>query len=143
PGGEAPAAKFAARALRRLARRLRRRGRHPGRLDAPGRHRARIAAKRLRDGAGFFRDLFPRRKALRLIGALSRLQDELGRQNDFAVARRRLAAMPAMADGGDDAGRAAAFADGFLAGLLTNAAKRLRKAWKQVRRRLRDVRHIG
>lgn len=144
PGAGIPVAEFADRALRRQARRLRRRGRHPARLDARGRHRLRIAAKRLRDAAGFFRNLFPAREVDPLIDALSRLQDELGRQNDLVVARRRLAGAHAGGkgvEGHEDADGAAAFVDGFLAGVLLEPGKRLRRSWKRVRRRLRDVGH--
>lgn len=68
---------------------LKRRGRHFGRLDAAGRHRVRIAAKKLRYVADAFAPLYGK-AAGPYLDALSGLQDELGRANDRRVALQLL-----------------------------------------------------
>ena len=82
---------FAARVLDRARLRLKKRGRGLRHLDAHTRHRARIAAKKLRYGAEFFADLFRKKKAWRrqdkFGAALSDLQDHLGILNDLETAR--------------------------------------------------------
>ena len=82
---------FAARVLDRARLRLKKRGRGLKRLDAHTRHRARIAAKKLRYGAEFFSGLYRKKKARRrqdkFGAALSDLQDHLGILNDLETAR--------------------------------------------------------
>lgn len=81
---------LAAHVLERARRRLKRRSRGLKRLDAHARHRARIAAKRLRYGAEFFAGLYPKTSARRrhkaFTAALADLQDRLGALNDLATA---------------------------------------------------------
>jgi CHAD domain-containing protein len=65
------------------------RGRKLDRLDARGRHRLRIKAKKLRYAAEFFAGTFGRRRRReRLLKRLSALQDDLGAANDAAAAHR-------------------------------------------------------
>ena len=82
---------FAAQVLDRARERLKKRGRGLKKLDPHTRHRARIAAKKLRYGAEFFAELFPKKKARRrqdkFGAALSDLQDHLGALNDIETAR--------------------------------------------------------
>jgi inorganic triphosphatase YgiF len=82
---------FAAGILDGARRRLKKRGRGLRHLDAHTRHRARISAKKLRYGAEFFADLFPKPKAQKrqkaFGDALSDLQDHLGALNDIETAR--------------------------------------------------------
>ena len=82
---------FAAGVLDQARERLKKRGRGLRRLDPHTRHRARIAAKKLRYGAEFFAGLFPKKKARRrqdkFGAALSDLQDHLGVLNDLETAR--------------------------------------------------------
>jgi triphosphatase len=82
---------FAARVLDRARLRLKKRGRGLKRLDPHTRHRARIAAKKLRYGAEFFAGLYQKKKARRrqdkFGAALSDLQDHLGILNDLETAR--------------------------------------------------------
>lgn len=54
------------------------------------RHRIRIAAKKARYGAEFFRELLPAKQLKKYVKHLSALQDHLGMLNDFAVANQRL-----------------------------------------------------
>jgi triphosphatase len=81
---------LAAKELGRRWKRVRRRAKHLEALEPPARHEVRIAVKKLRYAAEFFRALFPgkarakRAKALR--AALGELQDRLGDLNDIAVA---------------------------------------------------------
>ena len=71
--------------------RLKKRGRGLKHLDPHTRHRARIAAKKLRYGAEFFAGLYHKKKARRrqekFGDALSDLQDHLGALNDLETAR--------------------------------------------------------
>ncbi len=91
PDADADARPFAARVLERARRRLKLRGRGLKRLEPEARHRARIAAKKLRYGAEFFAGLYPKKKARRrrktFGAALSDLQDHLGVLNDWETAR--------------------------------------------------------
>jgi inorganic triphosphatase YgiF len=79
--------------------------------DPAQRHRIRIAAKKARYGAEFFRDLLPAKKVKRYVARLSDLQDHLGLLNDFAVADRLL---PQLQKGNGELGRQAAYARGYL-----------------------------
>ncbi|MEP6943070.1 MAG: CHAD domain-containing protein, partial [Betaproteobacteria bacterium] len=72
--------------LQRRHERLRKRGRHLRVLPAPERHRARIAAKKLRYAAEFFAPLYRGSRPGKYIDALARLQDSLGRLNDIVTA---------------------------------------------------------
>lgn len=83
-------AAFARAALERRHRKLRRAGADPDTLDARGRHRLRIQAKRLRYALEGFAPLLPAARVERCRAALVSLQDDLGRAQDAAVARRAL-----------------------------------------------------
>ncbi|MCJ2090545.1 CHAD domain-containing protein [Methylobacterium sp. E-005] len=82
---------FAVRVLDKARGRLKTRGRGLKHLDPHTRHRARIAAKKLRYGAEFFSGLYHKKKAQRRQAkfgdALSDLQDHLGALNDLETAR--------------------------------------------------------
>ncbi|NBC33959.1 MAG: CHAD domain-containing protein, partial [Alphaproteobacteria bacterium] len=84
------ATELAAAVLDRHDRKVRKRGRRFAKLDAGDRHKLRIALKKLRYPAEFFRSLYDRKAASRFTKALRRLQDGLGHQNDVAVADRLL-----------------------------------------------------
>jgi len=85
-----PLRPFAAGKLARLRHRLYKRGRDLESGAAPARHRARIAAKKLRYAAEFFQSYFPGKRGRTLLDALAKVQDVLGRMNDLAVASRLL-----------------------------------------------------
>jgi CHAD domain-containing protein len=88
---ERQAAAFASQRLDRMRRRVLKHGRMLASLDAPGRHRLRIAAKKLRYAAEFFADCFADRngrKPHKFLRTLEDFQDRLGQLNDIAVARR-------------------------------------------------------
>lgn len=82
----APLGKFAARKLASLQRKLLRRGSRIKQHDAARRHKARIAAKKLRYATEFFASYFPKKRSHVYVGALSDLQDGLGAANDRSVA---------------------------------------------------------
>jgi triphosphatase len=108
-------------------RKLRRRARHLHRLDSAERHRARVAAKKVRYAAEFFRTLFPSKRTEAYIAALAKLQSALGRLNDLAVADRLLAeVIPAPSDTGS--AQALGIVRGWLAASVTPELKRLREA---------------
>lgn len=74
-------------------RKVRRRGRHLRRLDAPDRHRLRIAVKKLRYATEFFRGLYPAAATRPYLGALETLQAVLGELQDIEVARHLVATL--------------------------------------------------
>ncbi len=71
-------------------RQLRKRSRRLRQLAPADRHRARIAAKKLRYAAEFFAPLYRGARATRYIEALTRVQGSLGKLNDLATAERLL-----------------------------------------------------
>ncbi len=77
---------LAEKLLARCHRRLRRRGHHLASLPPAARHRARIAAKKLRYAVEFLASLFPPETVRPYIKRLGVLQDVLGTLNDVAVA---------------------------------------------------------
>jgi triphosphatase len=95
--GDLPVTVFAAEQLTRRWRKLRKKRKAFAQLDARGRHRLRIQAKKLRYAVEFFATLFTDKRATkrleRLLPVLERLQDSLGDLNDIAVDEARLATM--------------------------------------------------
>ncbi len=86
------AAAWAARALKRRWKDLRRAGKGFARLDDRGRHRLRIAGKKMRYAADAFSSLYGA-DMKHLLGLLEDLQDGLGAANDAVVAGRLLAGL--------------------------------------------------
>ena len=97
PAREEPLAAFGARVMAKRHRRVLERARHAARLDAAGRHRLRIEAKRLRYGVDALASLFPSERTQRYRQALCDLQDALGEANDATTAARLVAELPAPA----------------------------------------------
>jgi CHAD domain-containing protein len=81
---------FAAKLLQRRAAALKKRGKHLPTLDAAGRHRVRIAAKKLRYAAEFFAALYSKRRLRPYVQSLAALQEVLGGLNDAATLLRLL-----------------------------------------------------
>ncbi|MPV55948.1 inorganic triphosphatase [Burkholderia sp. HI2761] len=125
-----PAKRLASDILRRRHDKLLKRGRGLAGLDDRRRHRARIAAKKLRYATEFFASLFSKSAVKHYIAALSTLQDDLGWRNDAVVAHRLLNSLPlthsATASG-------AAFARGFWAARVAADYVRMKKLWKRFR----------
>lgn len=133
---DSPLAERAARAalplLRKAEKRLAKRidGLDDG--DAPGRHRVRIAAKKARYAAEFFRDLLPARRVKRYVGHLEKLQDRLGLLNDMTVADHLLEELKG---GSSQVARQAAYVRGYMAASSEAGARDLPKALADVARR--------
>jgi triphosphatase len=87
----APVTDLADSLLARRYRQARKRGRRFEHLDPEARHQVRIALKKLRYAAEFFRSLYDDKPATRFIRQLAKLQDGLGHLNDVATARLLLA----------------------------------------------------
>jgi inorganic triphosphatase YgiF len=83
-----PIAELAGAELDRSHHRVIKRGRRFARLDVAGRHRLRIALKKLRYGVEFFRSLYPKKDLKPYLAVVQQLQDELGHLNDVAVSDR-------------------------------------------------------
>ncbi|WP_091736536.1 CYTH and CHAD domain-containing protein [Phenylobacterium immobile] len=96
-----PAQAFAAKILAKGRRRLLKKSKGLAKLAPDDRHRARIAAKKLRYAAEGAAALYPKRKTKGLIEALKAMQAALGSLNDISAARRlvqSLAPSPAAAE---------------------------------------------
>jgi inorganic triphosphatase YgiF len=105
---------------------LRKRARHAQRLGAQERHRARVAAKKLRYTAEFFTSLFPDKRAQAFVGALSKLQSALGRLNDFEVAALLLDQIAPTQQADAGIAHATGLVRGWLAASTAAELKRLR-----------------
>jgi triphosphatase len=126
-----PAGQFAAEVLRRRHRKLIERGKRLADLDDHRRHRARIAAKKVRYATEFFASLCPRRAVRHYVDALTELQDDLGWRNDAVVADQLLKLLPRTSP---QATSGAAFARGYLASRVAADHQTLKKRWKRFRR---------
>ncbi len=126
------AAKAALPLLRKAEKRLARRIDGLDEGDAPGRHRIRIAAKKARYAAEFFRDLLPARRVKRYVGHLEKLQDRLGLLNDMAVADHLLEELKG---GGSQVAKQAAYVRGYMAASSEAGAQGLSKTLADVAKR--------
>jgi CHAD domain-containing protein len=121
-GLDQPLLELASAALTRAHERLLKRGHGFEQLSKPERHEVRIALKRLRYALDFFSDIFGDERKKKFMKKLARLQDDLGRMNDVAVAETMLAQLVGVAgDGSEPAAPAApqgqlAFAAGGILG---------------------------
>ncbi|VXC19216.1 Inorganic triphosphatase YgiF, contains CYTH and CHAD domains (fragment) [Burkholderia sp. 8Y] len=122
-----PIASFATETLRRRHKKLLKRGHGLAELDDETRHRARIAAKKLRYATEFFASLFERRAVKHYISALSDLKDDLGWRNDVVVASRLLRSL---GETKPEAAAGAGFARGFLASRAADDRHPMKALWK-------------
>lgn len=113
--------------LRKAQKRLRKRIAVLDETDAQARHRVRIAAKKARYAAEFFRDLLPKKEVKAYVKRLARVQDRLGHLNDLAVAGRRLPVLENHGHAHDGA-----YARGWVAGQASAAARGLRQTLGKV-----------
>ncbi|MEQ9146216.1 MAG: CYTH and CHAD domain-containing protein [Parvibaculaceae bacterium] len=81
-----PARKLAARALDKRLKKARQLARRIDELQPDERHELRKRLKSLRYAAGFFSDLYPKKRVRKQLKRLTRLQDVFGSLNDLAVA---------------------------------------------------------
>jgi triphosphatase len=126
-----PVSEFAAEALHERHRKLMKRGRHLPDLDPDTRHRARIAAKKLRYAMEFFATLYEKKTLQNYATTLTQLQDDLGWRNDLAVADGLLRDLAATAP---DAAVGAAYARGFLASRMAEDYGKLKTLWSEFKR---------
>lgn len=122
---------FASDIVRRRHDKLIKRGKRLADLDDRRRHRARIAAKKLRYASEFFASLFPKPVVRHYVRVLSELQDDLGWRNDAVVADRLLGSLPHTHP---DAAAGAAFARGFWASRVAADHDAMKKRWKRFER---------
>ncbi len=127
-GLKRPIIAFADAILERDQQRLLKRGRRLAGASVDARHRVRIAAKKARYAAEFFGSLYPGKQVRPYLKALGRLQQDLGRLNDAAVAEPLLDELVQR-----DAGlaRGAAYVRGYLAACSVHDEARLRTHWKR------------
>jgi inorganic triphosphatase YgiF len=124
-------ATFASGTLGKRHRKLIKRGRRLPDLDAHRRHRARIAAKKLRYATEFFGSLYSRQVVRHYLRALGKLQDDLGWRNDAVVGDGLLKALAA---DHREAAAGAGYARGYLASRVAADHDVLKKLWKRFRR---------
>jgi inorganic triphosphatase YgiF len=129
-----PAREWIRPVLEARHRSLRKRAKHVHRIGAAERHRARVAAKKLRYAAEFFASLFPGTRARAYVAALSKLQSVLGRLNDLEVAAK-LTDELAPREGTDvGTAHASGVVRGWLAASLATELKRLRDTQRAFRK---------
>jgi triphosphatase len=105
PSLDQPLGRLASIALSKAHDKLLHRGDGFERLSTTERHEVRIALKRLRYALDFFGGIFDDEPKKKFIKKLTRLQDDLGRMNDVAVAEAMLARLVGI---GSDASEPAA-----------------------------------
>ncbi|MCB1884298.1 MAG: CHAD domain-containing protein [Geminicoccaceae bacterium] len=141
PALDAPLRGAAKLALDRLHRKVKKRGRGFVRLKPEGRHRLRIALKKLRYAAEFLETLFPGKATRRYLKAATGLQDGLGHGNDLAVGAGLAGRLAAEARGAAPRSGTTGSGADLLRGWNTAEAAALedgvRRAWKRFRRRER------
>ncbi len=125
-GTVAPARAFGHAVIARRDRILRKRGEALASASPEERHRARIAAKKLRYCAEFFTELYPQKKVRRYVDALADLQDALGLINDAAVGA---AIVTELGSGGRVDPRVIGIVQGWIAAGEARAIGRLSRAW--------------
>jgi len=97
-----PLIELATSALSRAHRKLLKRGNGFESLSEAERHDVRIALKRLRYALDFFGGVFDGEAKKKFVKRLARLQDDLGRMNDVAVAQAMLARLIGVASDGSE-----------------------------------------
>jgi len=107
---------------------LMRRARHVDRVSAADRHRARVAAKKLRYAAEFFAPLFSAKQSRDYVSALCKLQSILGNLNDLEIARKLLDDLAPADDPAAGAAHSSGIVRGWLAACVAPELKRLRVA---------------
>ncbi len=126
-----PVHELADQLLHKRHRKARKTGRGFARLCVDDRHQLRIAMKKLRYAADFFRTLYDDKATKRYLQQLSTFQDALGRLNDVATATRL---MHGLHDDGSKAApgepRAAGVVIGWHARSVAESESRLVDLWR-------------
>jgi CHAD domain-containing protein len=132
-----PAAEFALSVLDKRYRKLRAIGGKRADLPEQDLHRLRIAGKRLRYTAEFFRSLYPKKSAAKFIAALGDVQDHLGSLNDAMVSRQLLLSLEGRIANANDI-EAARHASGIILGWQAARIDRDLAEFGSTWRKLRD-----
>src|SRR5450830_1785774 len=132
PSGPGAAPAFARAALQHDRKRLAKRARHLAGLDAPARHRLRIAAKKARYDGEFFLSLHDNKAQRRRLRRLAGLQDALGALNDGTVARTLLAELPEL-DTDPVLAKGAGFVLGTLGAGQNADVKKAERLWRKLK----------
>ncbi len=122
--GDAKLSDWASASLDRRLRQFRKLARQYDRLDSAGRHRLRIAAKRLRYAGEAFAPLYGDKATGDYLTRMAKLQDRLGTANDAAVAQALLVELRTQ---DKTLAHAAGLAEGFMIGATIGQARRLAK----------------
>jgi CHAD domain-containing protein len=127
----------ASKTLDKRMKKAREQARHLKSLDRTECHKLRIALKKTRYAAEFFRPLHDEKESGRFIKRLSRMQDTLGALNDVEAARLTLAKLIGHdAPAGHDISRDLHFAAGIVYGWhldrATDGARKSIKRWKKI-----------
>jgi CHAD domain-containing protein len=130
-------ATVAAATLDKRMKKARKKAKHLEKLSRSECHQLRIALKKTRYAADFFRPLHDGKDAAHFLGHLSKMQDILGALNDVEAARLTLAKLiEAEPEAGDDIARDIHFAAGIVYGWhldrATADAKKAAKHWKKI-----------
>ncbi|MFP4896201.1 CHAD domain-containing protein [Paraburkholderia sp. EG304] len=128
---DSPARQIGAKVLASRHRKLIKRGKRLADLDDHRRHRARIAAKKVRYATEFFASLSSKQATQHYVKALTALQDDLGWRNDAVVADQLLRTVSKKSRA---AAPGAAFARGYLASRVAADHQALKTVWKRFRR---------
>ncbi len=115
-------------------RRLRKRAKRVHRAAPAERHKARVAAKKLRYAVEFFAPLFPGKRADTYVTAISKLQSALGRLNDLEVASKLTDELAPRESVDAGAAHAGGVVRGWLAASVAPELKRLRDAQRAFRK---------
>jgi CHAD domain-containing protein len=133
-----PVAEFAASVLGRRYKKLRAIGGKRADLPEQDLHRLRIAGKKLRYTAEFFRSLYAKKSAAKFIAALSDVQDHLGSLNDAMVSQQLLLSLEGRIANGNDiaaARHASGMILGWQAARIDQDLAELPSIWRKLRDR--------
>jgi inorganic triphosphatase YgiF len=130
-------AEFARQVLDKRYKRFRKIGGKRADLPEEELHRLRIAGKKLRYVADFFRSLYAKKAASKFIAALAQVQDQLGSLNDAIVSRQLLLALEGRIANSNDV-EAARHAGGVVLGWQAARIDRDLAGFQSTWRRLRS-----
>lgn len=133
-----PVTEFARTILDKRYKRLRKIGGKRADLPEEDLHRLRIAGKKVRYVADFFRGLYPKKPTSKFVAALAEVQDQLGSLNDAIVSRQLLLALEGRIANTNDI-EAARHASGLVLGWQAARIDRdladFQTTWRQLRDR--------
>src|SRR5215475_2343470 len=132
-----PVTEFARTILDKRYKRLRKIGGKRADLPEEELHQLRIAGKKVRYVADFFRGLYPKKPTSKFIAALAKVQDQLGSLNDAIVSRQLLLALEGRIANTNDI-EAARHASGLVLGWQAARIDRDLAGFQTTWRKLRD-----